>query len=235
MVKFTSALLVASLVAAPVFASSDWDNLDARELSEQHVFQARDVAEIPENIFTREVEELYTRINDELVSRGIDIQNQEQLVARSKIGRKIGNFFKKVWRGVKKVASVVLRREDSSEEIVSRDLSDVEEFDARDLEEVFQRFIEEIDERSPGFADYMTESPEAREFEESPVELAERGLLTEHIEELAERDIEDTEIFERGEADNGYEFFEREFDDVLEEREFDDMLEEREFEIDELD
>lgn len=222
MVKFTSALLIASFVAAPVFASN-WDNLDARDISEQHFFQARDVAEVPENFYTREIEELYTRINDELESRGIDMQSQEQIVARSKIGRKIGHFFKKLWHGVKKVASVVLRREDGSEEeIFSRDLSEVE-YDAREVEEVFQRLIQEIDERSPGFSDYMNESPKAREYSE----LAERGLLTEPVEEIAERDVEDIDVFERSEFEGDYDLFERELDDM--------MFEEREFEIDELD
>jgi len=223
MVKFTSALLIASFVAAPVFASSNWDNLDARDISEQHFFQARDVAEVPENFFTREIEELYTRINDELESRGVDMQSQEQIVSRSRIGRKIGNFFKKIWHGVKKVASVVLRREDvSEEEVFSRDLSEVG-YDAREIEEVFQRFIEEIDERSPGFSDYMNESPEAREYSE----LAERGLLTEPVEEIAERDVEDIDVLERSEFEGDYDLFERELDDM--------MFEEREFEIDELD
>ena len=196
MVKVASSLFVAALIAAPAFASVNWEDIDARELSEQTVF-GRDLVE-NDGLYGRELDELYTRVNEELEARGFDTEVSE-IVDRSKIGK----FFKKIWHGIKKVASVVIRREEGEEEILSRDM------EARDIDELVERFIEEIDERSPGFLEYMNE-PETREFDDF---------------ELSERDFSDEEVYER-------EFNE---DADLLERGFEDDLEEREFEVDELD
>ncbi|KAF4618187.1 hypothetical protein D9613_011673 [Agrocybe pediades] len=202
MVKVATSVFIAALIAAPAFASANWEDIDARELSEQSIF-GRDVVEA-DSMYSRELDELYTRVTEELEARGFDSEVHE-LVARNKIK----NFFKKIWHGIKKVASVILRREDGTEEeVFSRDDMDIE---ARDIDELVERFISEIDERSPGFLEYMNE-PETREF-------------SDHF-ELSERDFSDE-----------LEVYEREFneDADLLERDFEEELQEREFEIDELD
>jgi len=151
MVKFTSSFLIAALVAAPVFASANWDDLNSRDLSEQPVF-GRELTET-EALFIRDLEGLFARDPEDLSAREIEVQD---LAERSKIGRKIGGFFKKVWGGIKKAGSLVLKREDA-EEISARDVDefesreiDVAELIARynyDLEELSEREFDELEER----------------------------------------------------------------------------------------
>ncbi|PPQ93342.1 LOW QUALITY PROTEIN: hypothetical protein CVT25_014471 [Psilocybe cyanescens] len=170
MVKFASALLFAALIAAPVFASGNWDDLNSRDLSEQDIF-GRELTET-EAVYAREVDELFSRIAEDLESRGVEYAD---LSERSKIGRKIGNFFKKIWHGIKKVASVVLKREDGEEEI--RDLSEQSLFFGRDLantdtdivfaretDELFSRVAEELDARDIDVQDLSERSKIGRFF-----------------------------------------------------------------------
>jgi len=70
--------------------SRDYTDIDARETLVH--FGRSDEFEDPTSLFTREQEE------------GI-------IEARNKIGQKIGNFFKKIWHGIKKVVSAVIRRD----------------------------------------------------------------------------------------------------------------------------
>jgi hypothetical protein len=306
MVKFTSSLLVAVLVAAPVFASANWDELDARDISEQNIF-GRELTET-ETLFARELEGLFARVSEDLATREIEVQD---LAERSKIGRffshafhaiknvvgkvasvvmkredgeevfarddiseqnifgrelteteavfareldellvrvsedlatrevevqdlaersKIGRFFSHAFHAIKnvvgKVASVVMKREDGEEEVFARGAGDLE---SRELDQLFERYVEEIEERTPGFFNFMTRGMESvkhisREFND----LSERDLVDE--EDLFQRDLDlDLDLAER----DFEEFYEREFEDqYLLERSFDE-LEERE--IDELD
>lgn len=58
-----------------------------------------------ESVYAREVDELFARFAEELDARGINYETVD-LTERSKIGDRIKGFFKKVWHGIKKVASV---------------------------------------------------------------------------------------------------------------------------------
>jgi hypothetical protein len=250
MVKFTSSLLIAALVAAPVFASATWDELDSRDISEQHVF-GRDLTET-EAVFTRELDELFARVSDDLAARG-DVEFQE-LAERSKIG----NFFKKIWHGIKKVASVVIR-EEGEEEFFARDTDDL---DARELGDLFERYIEEIEERTPGFFDFFKhgmktvkaiahkddkkaepaaadDDLEVREFNEEDIIQRDLDLENREFEELSARDLLDEEdLVERDFEEPAYV---REYEQDLLQREYEQDLLERELEeldareIDELD
>jgi len=182
MVKFTSSLLVAALVAAPVFASANWDELDARDLSERNFYGRRELTET-EAIFTRELENLFGRVSEDIATREIEFQD---LAERSKIGR----FFGHVFGGIKKIASAILRREDG-EEVFAREADDLE---SRELDQLFGRYVEEIEQRTPGFLNFMTRGMESvkhisREFDE----LSERDLE----EEFYQREFDDTDFFER--------------------------------------
>jgi hypothetical protein len=172
MVKFTSPFLVAALVAAPVFASANWDELDTRDVSERQVF-GREMTET-EVVFAREADELFARVAEDLAARDAEIQD---LSERSKVG----NFFKKVWGGIKKIGSIVARREDIEDDLVARG---DDELEVRELDELLERRMEEIEERTPGFLDYMT-----REFDV----LTERDFA----EEVYEREFEDEDLLER--------------------------------------
>jgi len=219
MVKFTSSLLVAVLVAAPVFASANWDELDARDISEQNIF-GRELTET-ETLFARELEGLFARVSEDLATREIEVQD---LGERSKIGRFFSHAFHAIKNVVGKVASVVMKREDG-EEVFARGAGDLE---SRELDQLFERYVEEIEERTPGFFNFMTRGMESvkhisREFND----LSKRDLLDE--EDLFQRDLDlDLDLAER----DFEEFYEREFEDQYLERSFDE-LEERE--IDELD
>jgi hypothetical protein len=228
MVKYTSAILFAALIAAPALASSDWDALDSRDVAETEIF-GRELTET-ETVYAREIDELFARVAEDLEAREIDIQ---ELSERSKVG----NFFKKIWRGIKKVASVVIRREDS-EEILARD----EGVETRELDELLERYIEEMEERSPGIFQFMkdgmksvkkiahkqgipaqpipatsTDSDlESREFEE---DLLERDLDLNL--DLAERDFGEEDVFER-EFDDAEDILERDFEE-FQEREIDEL------------
>ena len=111
-----------------VFAR-EFDDLVARNFDDDALF-ARD---FDEELFARAFdEELSARDfnEDRFVARALGVD--EELVARSKIGRKIGNFFKKVGKGILGVVSHVLKREDG--ELVLRELGFDDELLARALE-----------------------------------------------------------------------------------------------------
>ncbi|KAF8961723.1 hypothetical protein BDZ97DRAFT_1759735 [Flammula alnicola] len=241
MVKFASSLLIATLVAVPAFAQANWDDLDTRDLSETDFF-GRELTDAEVAVLARDIDELYTRFPE---AQMLATREIEDLAERSKIG----NFFKKIWHGIKKVASIcnhsVIRREEGAEgEVFARDYDEV---DARDLDALYERYVEEIEERTPGFLSFMKDgmkhvkqvahagnaleapapqpSPpanEAREFDD----LAERDLFDE--EDMYERDLNlNLDLSERDFED---ELYEREFDEELQEREFDEELQERDLE-----
>ncbi|EPS94707.1 hypothetical protein FOMPIDRAFT_1054857 [Fomitopsis schrenkii] len=109
-----------------VFAR-EFDGLVARNFDDDDVLFARD---FDEELFARAFdEELAARDFNEnrFVARAFGVD--EQLVARSKIGRKIGHFFKKIGKGIMHVASAVLKREDG--ELVMRELGVDDELLAR--------------------------------------------------------------------------------------------------------
>ncbi|KAF8961725.1 hypothetical protein BDZ97DRAFT_1921053 [Flammula alnicola] len=145
MVKFASSLLIAALVAVPAFAQANWDDLDTRDFSETELF-GRELTDAEVAIVAREIDELYSRFPEE-----------ETLESR--------NFFKKLWGGIKKVASVVIRREEgASDELLARDYE--EDMYERDLDlnlDLFERdFEDDVFER-----DYPGEYLYEREFEEA--------------------------------------------------------------------
>jgi len=146
MVKITSSLAIAALVAAPVFASANWDDLNTRDISEQPVF-GRELTET-EALFIRDLQGLFARDSEDLSAREIEVQD---LAERSKIGR----FFGHIWKGIKKVGSMVMKREDA-EEISARDVDefesreiDADEFESReiDIDELIARYTNGLDER----------------------------------------------------------------------------------------
>lgn len=248
MVKFTSSLLVAALIAAPVLASSTWDDLDSRDIVE-HTSFGRELAET-EAVYARELDELFARVSDDLAARG-DVGIQD-LAERSKAG----NFFKKLWGGIKKV---FLRSDEGDNEVFARDADALE---SRELEDLFERYIEEIEERTPGFFDFLkhgmksvkaiahkddppaaapVEGLEAREFED----FSERDLLDEEdlvqrdldieareYEELSERDLLDEEDLVQRDLDLDLGLVERDNEDAVYVREYELDLLEREFEQD---
>jgi len=217
MVNFTSSLFVAALIAAPVFASATWDELDSRDISEQPIF-GRELAET-EAVYARELDELFARVSDDLAARGdVDF---EDLVERNKAK----DFFKKLWGGIKKVASFVIRSNEGKSEVFARDAG---EFDSREVDELFERYIDEIEERTPGFFDFLKhgmsnikaiahkdDKPaetdlEVREFED---------FFERELEELSERDIEEPAYAREYELD----LLQREFEQDLLEREIDEL------------
>ncbi|KAF9528723.1 hypothetical protein CPB83DRAFT_310109 [Crepidotus variabilis] len=103
----------------------DSNNSFRRELTDQTLF-GRDLSESEATEYVREIEDLYTRMPEE--EAHVFIRELEtDLETRSP--SKIGKFFKKIWHGIKKVASVVIRRED---EVAAREFDD-SEIDARDV------------------------------------------------------------------------------------------------------
>jgi len=233
MVKFTSSLLVAALIAAPAFASANWDDLNTRDLSEQHIY-GRELTET-EAVFAREMDDLFTRFSEDLASREMEFSD---LAERSKIGERFKHFFTHTLGGLaKKAIGLILRREEPEDGVFARDVND---FESRELDELFQRYISEIEERTPTMFDFMKTGMKtvqnlaqppaasdigAREFGE----LSERDFVDQ--EDLLERDLDlDLDLAER---DYEEEVYEREYNDEdLLEREYDEF-EERE--IDELD
>ncbi|PVG00106.1 hypothetical protein CPB86DRAFT_872106 [Serendipita vermifera] len=124
---------------------------------------------------------------------------------RSKIGRKIGNFFKKAVKGVAKVASWVMKRNDQGAvsaaplvarsveepiELEARDIDEVVELEARDVEEPMELEARDIEESIELEArDFDEVEIEARDVEE-PMELEARDV--EEIVELEARDFEES-------------------------------------------
>ncbi|KAF8969972.1 hypothetical protein BDZ97DRAFT_2072165 [Flammula alnicola] len=228
MVKFASSLLIATLIAVPAFAQANWDDLDTRDLSETELF-GRELTDAEFAVLAREIDELYARFPEEEM---LATREMEDLVERSKIGRKIGNFFKKIWHGIKKVASIILRREEGAEdEVFARYY---EEVDARDLDELYQRYIEEIEERTPGFFSFMKDGMKhVKQIAHSGEALAAQPSApaneVREFDDLAERDFFDEDMYER-DLDLNLDLSERDFEDELSEREFDEELQERDLE-----
>ncbi|KAI0736388.1 hypothetical protein C8Q72DRAFT_791495 [Fomitopsis betulina] len=127
---------------ADVFAR-EYDDLVARDFDGDALL----AREFDEELFARDFhEELFARAFDEelsarefnenrFVARALGVE--EELVARSKIGRKIGNFFKKVGKGILGVVTKFLKREDDElamredSELVMRELDLDDELLAR--------------------------------------------------------------------------------------------------------
>ena len=135
-------------VDGDIFAR-EFDDLVARNFDDDVLF-ARD---FDEELFARAFdEELAARDFNEnrFVARALGVD--EELVARSKIGRKIGNFFKKVGKGILGVVSHILKREDG--ELILRELGFDDDLVARAVpnvvrdfdDELFARAFDELDE-----------------------------------------------------------------------------------------
>ncbi|KAF8155502.1 hypothetical protein B0H34DRAFT_808599 [Crassisporium funariophilum] len=195
MVKIASSLVVAALIAAPAFASYEW-GLETRDISDHELF-GRELSANEATLYARELEELFARIPEDVSAR-----EMQELVERSKIGDKFKHFFQKVWHGIKKVASIVLRRE-NEEEFIARDYN---ELDTRDFDELFERYIQEIEERVPHGLSFMKEGMEHIKH------LAHKHDLPPppQQEHFDGRGVDD-ELYERG-FELDLDFFERDFD-----------------------
>ncbi|KAF6758301.1 hypothetical protein DFP72DRAFT_888651 [Ephemerocybe angulata] len=153
MVKYTASLFAVALLA--VAANASPADYETRDIAEESQFSARELEVL--NLVARELTD-----GEEFTARELE---ELELYTRSKIGRKIGNFFKKAFKTVK---SLIFRREqeDSVEarefddELETREFED-SEFEARDFEEFDAREIEELLElfaaRELDFDDEMVE------------------------------------------------------------------------------
>ncbi|CAA7270020.1 unnamed protein product [Cyclocybe aegerita] len=145
MVKFAASIAIVALVAAPAFASINWDDLETRDVSDIDFFR-RELTESEAAVYTRELEELFTRLPSDAA-----------LADMSELERR--NFFKKLWHGIKnigkKVIGAVLRREegdileardlDLDLDLVERDYDDAQELMAREYP-IYERSYYDADE-----------------------------------------------------------------------------------------
>jgi uncharacterized protein (DUF433 family) len=241
MVKFATSLFVAALVAAPAFASIDWDQLDARDLSNYDELFGRELSEAEATVFGRDYDELFTRHPDEL---GLDSREYEDIARRMSIAAKIRHGFKKAFGFVKKI---FLKREEEQDDSFAREF---DEIDARDLEAIYQRYTDELEARAPGIFQNILQDgmkvvkavahqgekrPEAKAAapaaEEAPVAEAAPEAVARDFDDLSERDLFDEDLVER-DLDLDLDLVERDFDEDLYEREYVEDLDERDFDLD---
>jgi len=240
MVKFTASLFVTALVAAPAFASINWDQIDARELVDYDELFGRELTEAEATVFARDYDELVTRHPDEL---GLDSREYEDIARRMSIAAKIRNGFKKAFGFVKKI---FLKREEDQDGVFAREY---EEIDARDLQDIYQRYVDELEARAPGIFQNILQdgmqvvkavahqgerkaevkapapAPTPAPAEEAAPEAVARDF------DLSERDFFDEDLAER-DFDLDLDLVERDFDEDLYEREYVDDLYERDFDLD---
>jgi len=235
MVKFATSLFVAALVAAPAFASINWDQIDARDLADYDELFGRELSEAEAAVFAREYDELFTRHPDDL---GLDSREYEDIARRMSVAAKIRNGFKKAFGFVKKI---FLKREEDQDEVFAREY---DEIDARDLEALYQRYTDELEARAPGIfqnilqdgmkvvkavAHQGEKKPEAKA--EAPAAEAAPEAAARDFEDLSERDFFDEDLVER-DLDLDLDLVERDFDEDLYEREYVEDLYERDFDLD---
>jgi hypothetical protein len=230
MVKFATSLFVAALVAAPAFASINWDQIDARDLADYDELFGRELSEAEVAVFAREYDELFTRHPEDL--------GYEDIARRTSVAAKIRNGFKKAFGFVKKI---FLKREEGQDEVFAREY---DEIDARDLEAIYQRYTDELEARAPGVfqnilqdgmkvvkavAHQGEKKPEAKA--EAPAAEAAPEPAARDFEDLLERDFFDEDLAER-DLDLDLDLVERDFDEDLYEREYVEDLYERDFDLD---
>jgi hypothetical protein len=235
MVKFATSLFVAALVAAPTFASINWDQIDARDLSNYDELFGRELSEAGATVFGRDYDELFTRHPDEL---GLDSREYEDIARRTSVGAKFRNVFKKAFGFVKKI---FLKREEEQDGVFAREF---DEIDARDLEAIYQRYTDELEARAPGLfqnilqdgmkvvkavAHQGEKKPEAKV--EAPAAEAGPEAVARDFDDLSERDLFDEDLVER-DIDLDLDLVERDFDEDLYEREYVEDLYERDFDLD---
>jgi hypothetical protein len=248
MVKFATSLFVAALVAAPAFASINWDEIDARDLSDYDELFGRELSEAEAIVFGRDYDELFTRHPDEL---GLDSREYEDIARRMSIAAKIRHGFKKAFGFVKKI---FLKREEEQDDSFAREF---DEIDARDLEAIYQRYTDELEARAPGLfqnilqdgmkvvkavahqgeqkPEAKVETPAAEPASEAAPEAEARDF-----DDLSERDLFDEDLVERDldldldlvERDLDEDLYERDLDEDLYEREYVEDLHERDFDLD---
>ncbi|KAF8155467.1 hypothetical protein B0H34DRAFT_675663 [Crassisporium funariophilum] len=175
MVKYPSSLVIAALIAAPAFASYEW-HTETRELTDHELF-GRELSNAEATVFAREMEELYARLPEDISAREL-----QELVARG-LGAKIRHAFHKIWGGIKKVAGM-----QDTEEVFAR------HHDVRDLDALYERYMQEIEERTPNFLDFMHTGMDAIKkiaHPELPPAHKEEPLdVRDILEELYERDMD---------------------------------------------
>jgi len=227
MVKFATSLFVAALVAAPAFASINWDQIDARDLADYDELFGRELSEAEAAVFAREYDELFTRHPDDL---GLDSRDYEDIARRTSVAAKIRNGFKKAFGFVKKI---FLKREEDQDEVFAREY---DEIDARDLEAIYQRYTEELEARAPGVFQHILQDgmkvvkAVAHQGEKKPEAKAE-APAAEAAPEAVARDFDDEDLVER-DLDLDLDLVERDFDEDLYEREYVEDLYERDFDLD---
>ncbi|KIM37181.1 hypothetical protein M413DRAFT_279009 [Hebeloma cylindrosporum] len=223
MVKFATSLLVAALVAAPAFASIDWDQIDARELAAYEEVFGRELADIEATVFGRDYDELFTRHPDDL---GLESREYEDIASRS-VASKIRSGFRKAFGFVK---SVLFKREEGQNGVFAREY---EEIDARDLEDLYERYADELEARAPGFFQHILQDGMRVAKAETPAAEAEPAPepAARDFDDLLERDFFDEDLVER-DLDFDLDLVQRDFDEDLYGREYVDDLYERDFDLD---
>jgi hypothetical protein len=252
MVKFATSLFVAALVAAPAFASIDWDQIDARDLVDYDELFGRELSEVESTVFARDYDELFTRHPDDL---GLDSREYEDIARRTSVAAKIRNGFKRAFGVVKKL---FLREEDQHDAFARA----LDEIDARDLEAIYQRYTDELEARAPGIFQNILQdgmkvvkavahqgekqpeakaeapaaeaAPEAAAAEVAPEAAAAEAApeaTARDFDDLSERDFADEDLVER-DLDFDLDLVERDYDEDLYEREYVEDLYERDFDLD---
>jgi len=216
---FSTVLISLLATSASFVFASPIPSLDSEDALVARGFADSDLTELPfeKRSIDGEVDEIFERgLGDEeldLYVRDLEAESEQELLARGfdegadadLERRSFKSFFKKIGKGLKKVASFVMKRDVEAEPELER--------------RSFKSFFKKIGKGLKKVASFVMRRDDATSTElnrrdvtpESEIELMERDEPEAEL-ELFERDFDDSELYERDEFEPELEIFERDFE-----------------------